>query len=256
MRKKADICQSFLYVGHISCDQNHMYILTEGMCGDTLISYRSEDMKITANEASDILLAGIDGHMMPEHKVKHSFCVANTASRIAKKCGLDGEYACILGLFHDIGCHLGAEQHPYNGYKYLRSIGLGDEYASVCLTHSFVLGDPNCSALGTLVIGDQMIPNKIIPYEYQDRNFVLDYLAEHKYSPYEKIINLCDLMCTDKLIGLNRRLVSLIERIGLHGSTQHHISQALSLQKSIENAMGCSMSDVFPEITDSLKYSD
>lgn len=215
-------------------------------------------MNLTRKTAEELLNKGVHWKKMPDAKIRHSIAVASAAKKIAEKCGLDGEHAYILGLVHDIGCHYGSDQHPLEGYIYMKYLGYDDEYADICLTHSFLEGDPNCTADGPLVDGDIVKPNKIIPYQNEpDKKFVLNFLKKHKYTPYETIINLCDLMCTDKIIGLDARLNDLISRKGEFSTTKHHIAIAKKIEKDLEKKMGCSMLDLFgDEIKKNLESGD
>ena len=226
-------------------------------------------MKLTLEKAKELLQNNSHGKMV-ERKVQHCLEVGRVARKIAEKCGLDGEKAEILGIIHDIGDleissdnpiieklkDLG-DQHPYVGYKYLKILGYDDEYANICLTHSFLHGDPNCTADGLIVRNGKVKDNKIIPYKNEeDSKFVLDFLKNHKYTKIEDIINLCDLMVTDKVIGLDTRLIDLIGKKGAHITTKYHIAVARDLKQEIEKEMGCNMLDLLPEIFENQKAKD
>lgn len=214
-------------------------------------------MKLTLNKAKKLVQNNPDGQMILP-KIKHCLEIGRIARKIAEKCGLDGEKAEILGIVHDIGSIWNeGYQHPYVGYKYLKVLGYDDEYANVCLTHSFIHGDPNCTADGLLVECGKVKQNKIIPWENEeDSNFVLNFLKTHKYTEIEDIINLCDLMVTDKVIGLDKRLFELIAKKGTFCTTQNHINVAHELQAQIEQKMGCTILELFPEIIENQKAGD
>ena len=192
-------------------------------------------MKLTKEKAEALVRNGINGKKMIDAKIRHSFAVAHAAKKIAEKCGFNGEEAYILGLVHDIGCHFNnGVQHPYNGYKLLKSLGYNKE-ANVCLTHSFLHGDPNCTADGPIFKDGIVYPNYILPWEKEEESKeVLEFLKTHKYSVEEHIVNLCDLMCTDKIIGLDKRLIDLIAKKGAFSTTQKHIKAAKDLEKFFE----------------------
>ncbi len=211
-------------------------------------------MKLTVEEAERLINEGPNGQTMPDFKIRHCYVVANAARKIAEKCGLDGEKAYILGLVHDIGCHMQVgKQHPFSGYLYLKQLGY-DEEANICLTHSFLNGDPNCTADGPIVENGVVKENSIFPWEDEKASkFVLEFLKNHQYTPYEKIINLCDLMCTDKMIGLESRMSELIERKGVFYTTMNHCQKAKALKDGIEKKMGCTIADLFPEIEENIK---
>lgn len=67
------------------------------------------------------------------------------------------------------------------GYKYLKNLGYDDEYANICLTHSYLNNDINCVAA---------------EMHSKDINFIEDFITKHKYTIYDKLITLCDLLTT------------------------------------------------------------
>ena len=210
-------------------------------------------MKLNVSQAETLLNAGVGGAIMPQAKIRHSYAVANCAKKIAQRCGLDGEKAYVLGLLHDIGYHMGLSQHPIKGYLYLKDLGVDSEYANICLTHSFLCGNPNFTADGLLVVDGEVKPNSIIPYkEEMQKRFFLNFLQNHKYTEYEHIINVCDLMCTDKIIGLEARLADLIERKGEFVTTKNHCAVAKAMVKQLEEKMCISMEQLFPEMKENL----
>jgi hypothetical protein len=199
-------------------------------------------------------------------KDEHCFAVGAAARKIAEKMGLDGEKAEVLGTLHDVGCKFArGDQHPIRGYKYLKSLGVPEDAASPTLTHSFINGDPNCTADGILIAEGHAVPKqKIIPYgadkeSETDRKFLLDYLEKHIYSDYEKIINLCDLLATNRVIGLENRLAELLESKSQSPDfvqNPAHSVAARKLQSEIESKMRCKISDLFPEIATYNKSAD
>lgn len=215
-------------------------------------------MKLTLQKARELINDDTDGHNMTDAKKRHSFEVGRVARKIAEKCGFDGELAEILGMIHDVGDRWnGGVQHPLVGYRYIIGLGYDSIYADICLTHSFIHGDPNCTSDGLLVEGGKVKPNPILPWENKkDSDFVLNFLKTHKNTAIEDIVNLCDLMVTDKIIGLDARLIDLIAEEGAHPNTQNHIRQARELKDSIEKQMGCTIYDLFPEIIENLKQPD
>ena len=123
--------------------------------------------------------------------INHSKCVGETASVIANKLNLDVDKAQALGYIHDIGKLVGEfREHVMNGYNYLKELGYDEEYANICLTHSYLNNDVYCTAGG-------------IP---MDIPFRTEFIKNHEYTIYEKIINLCDLMCTSKRMLLEQRI--------------------------------------------------
>ena len=147
--------------------------------------------------------------------IAHCICVGTTAENIAKALGWDSEKACAMGYVHDIGKAYGSvAEHSINGYNFLLSKGIDEEYASVCLTHSYLNNDVAC-------IAEPLQPN--IPFR-------TEYIQNHEYSIYEKLICLCDLMCTDVTMTLEKRLIDIISRKGAHENTVYHIKEAQKLK--------------------------
>lgn len=189
-------------------------------------------MKLTIEQAIK-MLEEARGKTPDDHWIDHSFCVGNTAGKIAEQLGLDVEKAKTLGYIHDIGKAVGPfENHVMNGYEYLKGLGYEEEYVSICLTHSYLNNDVNCTAGG--------LP-KDIPFRKE-------FIKNHEYSIYEKIINLCDLMCTDVVMTVDKRLIDLIIRKGVHENTQYHIKETYKLKQSIDELLGFNLYQLFPEI--------
>lgn len=206
---------------------------------------------LTKEKAKELLLNGADGNIMPEFKIKHNLKVGEIARKVAEKCGLNGDYAEVLGIIHDIGCHFNkGEQHPYFGYIYLKSLGY-DKYANICLSHSFIKGDPNSTLEGIIVRDNTVLENHIIPWKDKNQGEeMLNFLRNYKYSDYDEIIVLCDLSTTIEIIGLEERLKDLIERKGKNEATEKNCEKAKNLRNRIEKKMGCTMLELFPEINE------
>lgn len=169
--------------------------------------------------------------------IEHSICVGNTAAVIAKKLNLDVEKAKTLGYIHDIGKRVGDfHNHAINGYNYLKKQNFDDEFCEICLTHSYLNNDISCTAGG--------MPPKT--------KFLVDFIENHEYSIYEKIIILCDLMCTNKVLTVDKRLIDIMIRRGTFDNTQYHIKETYKLKEYIDVLLGYSVYDLFPEIKNSL----
>lgn len=165
--------------------------------------------------------------------IKHSICVGDTAATIAERLNLDVDKARTLGYIHDIGKKDGDyKNHVMNGYIFLKEQGYDEDYYNICLTHSYLNNDVRCTAGG--------IPKEI--------PFRTEFIQNHKYTIYEKIINLCDLMCTSKRMILEQRLIEIMLRRGCHENTVYHISKAKELKEEIEEMLGCSVYSLFEDI--------
>ncbi len=191
-------------------------------------------MKLTSDEALKMLK-----EMKKATKctgwIYHSICVGDSAGKMAKELNLDVDKAKALGYIHDIGKGVGEfESHVINGYKYMKELGYDDEYANICLTHSYLNNDIYCTAGG--------IPDDI--------PFRTEFIKNHEYTIYEKIINLCDLMCTTVNMTLEARLIELMIRKGVYENTVYHIKEAQKLKREIDEKLGHNVYDLFPDVLD------
>lgn len=193
-------------------------------------------MKLTLEKARE-MLEEARKKSTDDRWINHSICVGNTAGKIAEKLNLDVNYAKTLGYIHDIGRGIGdSKDHVMNGYYYLKELDYDDEYANICLTHSYLNNDVNCTAGG--------IPTDI--------PFRTEFIKNHEYTIYEKIINLCDLMCTDTIMTVDKRLIDLIIRKGAYENTQYHIKETYKLKQYIDKQLGFNLYDLFPSIKENL----
>ena len=193
-------------------------------------------MKLTVEKARK-MLEEARGKAPDDHWINHSICVGDSAGKIAEKLNLDVDYAKTLGYVHDIGKSVGEfREHVMNGYNYLKELGYDDEYANICLTHSYLNNDVYCTAGG-------------IP---RDIPFRTKFIKKHEYTIYEKIINLCDLMCTDVNMTVDKRLIDLMSRRGAYENSQYHIKETYKLKQYIDEQLGFNVYDLFPSIKDNL----
>ena len=81
-----------------------------------------------------------------------------------------------------------------------------------------------------------------------DIPFRTEFIKKHQYTIYEKIINLCDLMCTRERMLLEQRIVEIMLRRGCHENTVYHIKEAQKLKSEIEELLGCSVYSLFEDI--------
>ena len=193
-------------------------------------------MKLTVEKARK-MLEEARGKTPDDHWINHSICVGTSAGKIAEKLNLDVDYAKTLGYIHDIGKLVGEfKDHVMNGYNYIKELGYDDEYANICLTHSYLNNDVYCTAGG-------------IP---RDIPFRTEFIKNHEYTIYEKIINLCDLMCTDINMTVDKRLIDIMSRRGAYENTQYHIKETYKLKQYIDKQLGFNVYDLFPSIKDNL----
>ena len=67
---------------------------------------------------------------------------------------------------------------------------------------------------------------------------------------YDKIINICDLFCTNEFVTIDRRLIDVYIRRGVYDNTVYHIKSTIALKRELEDMMGCGLYSLFPEIID------
>jgi len=201
-------------------------------------------MRLTSNEALELLnnskITDNDNYW-----IEHCICVGNAAGKIADSLNLDSEYAKTLGYIHDIGKKFqqrgGVLPHIINGYKYIKELGFDEDYAGICIKHSFLNNDINCLA------NDRDETDKTdLNYD-----FVKKYI-ESEYTIYEKIINLCDLMCKKKISAIDKRIIDILTRNGAHKQTYYHLIETYKLKKFFDDKLGYNLYDLFPEIKDNL----
>ena len=187
-------------------------------------------MKLTSEKALE-MIENFRNKIENMRWIDHCICVGNSAGKIAESLGIDADKAKTLGYIHDIGKGIGErKEHVMNGYKYIKNLGYDDEYANICLTHSYLNNDINCTAGG--------FP-KDIPFR-------TEFVKTHEYTIYEKIINLCDLMCTNVNMTLEKRLVDIMLRKGVHENTVYHIKEAQKLKKEFDEMLGFNVYNLFP----------
>ena len=86
----------------------------------------------------------------------------------------------------------------------------------------------------------------------KDIPFRTKFIKKHKYTIYEKIINLCDLMCTKKVTTMEKRLIDIMIRRGVHSNTEYHLKEAYKLKEYFDDLLGYNLYDLFPEIKENL----
>ena len=97
-------------------------------------------MKLTSDEALNILNKE-RGKLESDMWIEHQICVGDTAGKIAKSLGLDEDKEKALGYIHDIGKRYGIKErgaHGFKGYEYLKELGYDEEYAGICILHSYL----------------------------------------------------------------------------------------------------------------------
>lgn len=200
-------------------------------------------MILTSKEARELL--EIERKTTKDDRwIEHSICVGDSAGRIAKALkekgyNVDVDKAITLGYIHDIGKYNGESRgHVMRGYEYLKNKGYDEEYANICLTHSYLNNDILCTAGG--------VPDK------EKNPFLTYFIKNHEYTIEEKLINLFDLMCTTKILILDKRLIDIVLRKGVFSNTQYHVKETYKLKEYFDNLLGYNLYDLFPEIKNNL----
>ena len=200
-------------------------------------------MKLTSKEAKEIL-ENARKATQKDMWIEHSLCVGNTAAKIAealneKGINIDIDKVRTIGYIHDIGKMVGPDnKHIINGYNYMKERGYDEEYCNICLTHSYLSNDINCTGGGE-------------PGSDEDQ-FLINFINKHTYTIEEKIINLCDLMCTKFVTTVDKRLIDIMIRRGTWANTQYHIIEVYKLKEYFDGLLGYNLYDLFPEIKEHL----
>lgn len=196
--------------------------------------------KLTAKNALDLLFkdvinSSIDLEKFENRWVKHCIYVGLGAGRIASKLGIDSDYATALGYVHDIGRKISHPNHTIAGYKYMIDEGYPEEARS-CLTHSFIDNNIYYTAGG-------------IP-EGQDRFlYINSFLNGTEVTIYDNIVQMCDLFCLETgFTTIERRLLDITVRKGVFDNSLLHLEKTMELRTRLEEMMGCSLYELFPEI--------
>ena len=200
-------------------------------------------MKLTSKEARELL--EIERKNAKDDRwIEHSICVGDSAGILAKALeekgyNIDVDKAITLGYVHDIGKYTGESHgHVMRGYEYLKNKGYDEEYANICLTHSYLNNDILCTAGG--------VPDK------EKNPFLTDFIKNHEYTIEEKLINLFDLMCTTKILTIDKRLIDIVLKKGVFSNTQYHVEETYKLKEYFDNLLGYNLYDLFPEIKENL----
>lgn len=172
---------------------------------------------------------------------EHSLNAAKSAKLIADCIDdMDGETAYILGLLHDIGRRFGVTsmRHVLDGYNFTKEKGW-DLVAQISLTHSFPFKNIK-SGCGKWDCSEE---------EYA---FVNKYIEEVEYTPYDKLIQLCDALALPSGYCLiEKRLMDVAMRHGFNEYTLDKWRATFDVQKYFEDRIGKSIYEVLPNIKES-----
>lgn len=178
----------------------------------------------------------------PGSWVQHSGHVA-LAARALAACysGLDPDAAYVLGLLHDVGRQEGETdlRHALDGYRFLEARGFPDA-ARICLTHSLPAPLTDLRAAQGRWDGTSA-----------EHRFVQRYLEATEYTPYDRLIQLCDLMALPSgLVLVEQRLIDIALRRGLNAHTLVHWQAAQALRRELEAVVGASVYRIIPGLAE------
>ena len=130
--------------------------------------------------------------------MSHSLFAGEVCATLASHLGLDADRAKAAGLLHDYGRKFTHTfDHTMSGFESLVSIGWNNE-AIGCLTHSFVNGG-RCSNNEPALEGfylDSEGNAKWREGAYKDDMTL--FLENYEYTDFDILLNIADLMATDK----------------------------------------------------------
>jgi hypothetical protein len=199
-------------------------------------------LKVPSFEEARVLLAE-NGERNPGPWVEHCRVAAGTARAIAERDRrLDPDVAYVLGLLHDVGRggYVPGRAdlfHLLDGYALLRERGYEDA-ARICLTHSFPikLAEAFATPWG--------------PHQ-EEKRFVQGYLDSIEYTPYDRLIQLCDaLSLATGAVLMEKRLVDVALR---HGFNEHTLAKwraYAAIREEFDAACGGSIYDVIPGVVE------
>ncbi len=196
-------------------------------------------MKITSKDALEILIKDIKTNedlKKNENKwILHSIYVGIAARRIAEKLNLNQDFALSVGYLHDIGRKINHNNHPIEGYFYLKSLGY-DNIARYSITHSFLNNDI------TKTVGTG-------PNDPESYKFINNYLNSIDKDLFDNIIHLCDLMCLESgFTTIEKRILDVITRKGISENSYSHYIDLMDFKNWLEITMKKNLYDLFPEI--------
>jgi len=172
--------------------------------------------------------------------VDHSIQLGQAARRIANvHPDLDPEKAYILGILHDIGRREGVSdmRHVLDGYNFLLAEGY-PEAACICLTHSYPIADVRARSGkwdGTV----------------EEESFVADFLAKIEFTPYDRLIQLCDAICLPSgPVLMEKRLLDVTLRHGPNEFTTRKWQAFFDIQKGFEAVIGKSIYSLLPGVVE------
>lgn len=188
------------------------------------------------SEALEIWEEGIafrlsQGNFTKEEEYRfHTKKVAEIASLIASKCGMNIEKAYVFGLLHDYGKHVDERQtgkfHGLEGYREMLKKGY-PEVAKICLSHCFPQRDFD--------IGNYPA------YSRKDLEESKKILSLAEYNDYDRLIQFSDMFPEGmSVVTIEERISAIKKRYRLSEEEIKDISEnALRLKKYFSGLCHC-----------------
>ena len=155
---------------------------------------------------------------------------------------MDAEVAYVMGLLHDVGRRaagygLPDAMHVVDGYRHLMELGY-DDAARICLTHSFPIKDAGAFAAPW---GDL----------HDERRFVQDHLDGVEYTPYDRLIQLCDSIALPAgPVLMEKRFVDVALRHGFNALTLDKWRAFMQIKREFDAVTGGSIYRVLPGVVE------
>ena len=139
-----------------------------------------------------------DGKINTSSWISHSYYAGEVCSSLAAELGLNEDKAKSAGLLHDYGRKFNHTfSHVLEGFYALTDLGWHNE-AIGCLTHSFVNGG-RCSNNEPAIKGFYVDENGNPKWQDgSEKDDITLFLEKYKYTDYDILLNIADLMATDK----------------------------------------------------------
>lgn len=145
--------------------------------------------------------------------INHSYYVGECCMNLALILGLDSNKARSYGMLHDYGRKKGFTfNHVIDGFEELTELGYCDS-AVACLTHSFLNGGRcanNEKAVSGFYVDKDGNPRWVEGTNLDD---ITSFLDNYQYNDYDMILNIADLMATEKgIVSPYDRIVDIATR--------------------------------------------
>ena len=227
---------------------NDCYVTTQNTKAPLEIKRKVFNLAFTLLDNGFLLSSKTDelGHNISGF-LSHSMYEAKLCAILATKCDLDEEEAFKLGLLHDYGRKYSHSfSHTIIGFEKLVDAGYFSE-SLACLSHSFLNG--NYFAVyqpsDKYIVDDNLnaipISNDVID------NDIFHFLEVYQYTPYDRILNIADLMSTSQMITSPvDRILDIEKRRKMEGRQRaFYLNELL---KTINWYLNCLEKDEAPDL--------